>query len=93
MGTNKIILHKETSPIKALNPTIEIIIMVEIVRLRTKEYRSMNSCITFCASWPLHASVCMCMQYFESHHEFILVVTIREFFRYLVDISCGDGMS
>ena len=30
---------------------------------------------------------------FESHHKFVLVVSIREFFRYLVDTSCDDGMS
>ena len=47
----------------------------------------------FCASRPLQASVCMSMQYFESHHEFVLVVTIRELLKYLVDISCGDCMS
>ena len=35
----------------------------------------------------------MCVQYFESHHKFVLMVTIRELFRYLVDTSCGDGVS
>ena len=35
----------------------------------------------------------MCVQYFEPHHKFVLVVTIREFFRYLVDTSCGDNVS
>ena len=46
-----------------------------------------------CASSPLHASVCMCKQYFESHHEFVLMVTTREWVSYLVDTSCGDGVN
>jgi hypothetical protein len=63
------------------------------MRLKTKGISLHELLYYLCASRPLHVSVCMCIQYFESHHEFILVVIIREFFRYLVGISCGDGMS
>jgi hypothetical protein len=59
------------------------------MRLRTKVYRSMNSCVTF-VHLGLYMLVCAI---FESHHKFVLVVVIREFFRCLVDASYGDGMS
>jgi hypothetical protein len=58
--------QRSTSPIKALNPTIEIIIMVEIVRLRTKVYRPMNSCITFVYLGP-YTLVCACVCNILSH--------------------------
>ena len=66
--------------------------MVEIVRLRTKVYRSMNTCITFVHLGP-YMLVCACVYNILSHHDFVLVVTIRELFRYLVNISYGYGMS
>jgi len=58
--------QRSTSPIKALNPTIEIIIMVEIVRLRTKVYHSMNSCTTFVHLGP-YMLVCACVYNILSH--------------------------
>ena len=83
MGTNEVRLHC-AKPIKALNSKFHD---------HGGDYEVQNKGISLhellyylCATRPLHASVCMCMQYFESHHEFVLVVTIREFFRYLVDI-------
>ena len=90
MDTNEVFLHY-TKPIKALNSKFHY---------HGGNCEAWNKGISLhellyfpCASRPLHASVCMCMQYLESHREFVLVVTIREFLKYLVDISCGDGMS
>ena len=71
---------------------MKIIIMVEIMRLRTKVYSSMNSCIAFVYLGP-YMLVCACVCNILSRTMSLFLWRWLKNSRYLFDIFCGDGVS